>query len=323
MSWDLNIAEARDVYLTESDMWRYTQHFLMHAHHTTTYKHVLMKALLESLPEISDSGQLTFLQVTRHATKIYWNLTVTYKLGQLNAKEKRSGVEQVILDFQYKHGIPSDWNFERIPEAQKEQLIKELMEIYKKYVYGSFYKSFDGTIYSFNKREGWLQLAPPYIVFFEKYKKILMNVTNYQLALFLEKYNTKEAMVQILTKVEFVSARQSLAEFQQLLKKYGEEYCFYCNKALKASHVDHFVPWSYVQNDVLWNFVLACPACNSSKSNRLADNKYLEELVERNNAWFTYEYMETYSERKLVHMYDYAIQNGFLGEWRPGNRKRA
>lgn len=323
MGWELNVAEAKDIYLTESDLWRYTQHFLMHSHHTTTYKYILMKALLESLPEVSESGRLTFLQVTRHVTKIYWNLTVTYQLGQMNSKEKRSSLEQVIIEFQREHRIPREWNFDKIAEPQQALLIKDVNDIFKKYVYGSFYKSFDGTIYSFHKKEGWLQLASPYIVFFEKYKRILMNVTNYQLALFLEKYNTKEAMEKILTKVEFVSARQSLSEFQLLLKQYGEERCFYCNKAVKKSHVDHFVPWSYVQNDVLWNFVLACSSCNSSKSNRLAHTEYLGELVARNSRWLAYDQMETYSEKKLVHMYDYAIQNGFLGDWRPREGKRA
>lgn len=257
MGWDLNVADASDEYLTEADCWRYTQQLLMHAKHTTTYKFILIKALLESIPEVSASGRLQI------------------------------------------------------------QLVKEVNSIYKKYVYGSLYKSFNGTIYSFNKKEEWLQLSPPYIVFFERYKRILMNVTNYQLALFLEKYNSKEAMEKILSKVEFVSARTSLTEFQVLLHKYGEQHCFYCGKYPQKSHVDHFVPWSYVQNDVLWNFVLACPACNASKNNKLAHSDYLDMLVERNSKWTNYEEMSTYKETKLIHMYDYASINGFIGEWRP------
>lgn len=78
-----------------------------------------------------------------------------------------------------------------------------------------------------------------------------------------------------------------------------------------------------MQNDVLWNFVLACSSCNSSKSNRIAHTEYLGELVARNSRWLAYDQMETYSEKKLVHMYDYAIQNGFLGDWRPREGKRA
>ena len=317
MAWDLHVADASDEYITEADCWRYTQRFLMHAHHTTTYKFILMKALLESIVEISDTGKLTFLQVSKHVTKIYWNLSITHQLRQLNSKEKKSSIDQIIENFQLKHSIPALWNFDRISSEQQFELIKQVNSVFKKYVYGSLYGAFNNTIYSFSKKEEWLKLTPPYIVFFEKYKRILMNLTNYQLAQFLEKYNDKAVVENLLSKVEFVSVRQSLIEFQKLLKKYGDHHCFYCQKKIQKMHVDHFIPWSYVQNDVLWNFVLACPSCNSSKSNKLAHSNYLEKIIERNSVWLSYEEMTNYTDTRLIHMYDYAGLNGFVGEWVP------
>lgn len=317
MGCDLKIAEYKDDYLTEKDLWRYTQQFLLHAKHTATYKFILMKALLESLPELDESGKIDFLNVTYHVAKIYWNLVIKFGLYQMNAKGKHSKLELTLLELQQKYHIPQDWNFDKLSADVQQEIIQKVNAAFKRYVYGSFYSSFNGTIYSFNRKEGWLQLNPPYIVFFERYKTILLNVTNYRLAVFLEKYNEPERVVNILNKVELVSMRQSLAEFAQLLQAYGEECCFYCKKTRSKLHVDHFVPWSYVQNDILWNFVLACPSCNSSKSNKLADSLFLEKLVERNNEWRAFEKMESYREVKLVTMYEYAQQNGFLGEWVP------
>lgn len=317
MGWNLNVAEAKEIYLTEEDCWRYIQQFLMHAHHTTTYKFILMKALLESVVEISDSGKLRFIEVSKHVAKIYWNLSVTHELQQLNSKEKKSSIDNVILDFQQKHQIPKEWHFDKIPSNTQDDLIKKVDQVFKKYVYGSLYSAFDGTIYSFNKREGWLKLSPPYVVFFEKYKRILITLTNFHLAKFLEKYNEKEAVESLLNKVEYVSHRQSLLEFQILLQKYGEHHCFYCKKEIRKPHVDHFIPWSYVQNDVLWNFVLACPSCNMSKNNKLAHLSFLDKLIERNDAWKDYTEMTTYSDKKLIHMYDYAKINGFVADWMP------
>lgn len=144
-----------------------------------------------------------------------------------------------------------------------------------------------------------------------------MNVTNYQLAVFLEKYNDKEAMDNILHKIEFISARQSLEEYKQILLRHGIEQCFYCTKELKKIHVDHFIPWSYVQNDLLWNFVLACPTCNTSKNNRIAHADYLDTLMDRNNHWVNQGLLEFYNERELKEMYGFASQNGYQGEWRP------
>ncbi len=52
---------------------------------------------------------------------------------------------------------------------------------------------------------------------------------------FLKKYNTCEAMEQILSEIEFVSARQSLDEFKQILLNHGYAICF-----TVCSHLNRF-----------------------------------------------------------------------------------
>lgn len=316
--WNLKTGEAKEIYLTETDLWRHTQLFLMNASHTTNYKHILMKALLECVTEIGTSGKLTFMQISHHVAKIYWNLIIKHNLRQING-QKLSAVESVMKNFQQKFNVPSNWLFDRLPSEHQLELMKEVNKVYKKYVYGSFYTAFDRTIYSFNLKEEWLEIVPPYVVFFQKYKRILMNATNYQLAIFLEKYNSAEAIQHILSKLEMVSARESLEPFKMMLELHGLCNCFYCEREAIKMHVDHFVPWSYMQNDFLWNFVLACQRCNTSKNNKLAAREYLNNLVERNNHWVDENYteMSSYEEEKLIHLYDYAIQNGFQSGWRP------
>ena len=46
--------------------------------------------------------------------------------------------------------------------------------------------------------------------------------------------------------------------------------------------MDHFIPWSYVKDDKLWNFVLACPQCNEKKNNRIPTEMYLDMIIKRN-----------------------------------------
>ena len=44
--------------------------------------------------------------------------------------------------------------------------------------------------------------------------------------------------------------------------------------------IDHFVPWSYVAHDEMWNLNPTTKSINSSKSNNLPDwNTYFEKLV--------------------------------------------
>lgn len=48
-------------------------------------------------------------------------------------------------------------------------------------------------------------------------------------------------------------------------------------------HVDHFIPWSFVKDDKIWNFVLSCASCNEQKSNKLPNRKLLVKMETRNN----------------------------------------
>ena len=50
------------------------------------------------------------------------------------------------------------------------------------------------------------------------------------------------------------------------------------NESIKrASYdVDHFIPWSFVMNDELWNLMPMDSSLNSSKSNRLPQEIFLQ-----------------------------------------------
>ena len=49
--------------------------------------------------------------------------------------------------------------------------------------------------------------------------------------------------------------------------------------------LDHFIPWSFVSHDLLWNLMPTDPSINSSKSNKLPDlNLYLPKLATAHQA---------------------------------------
>lgn len=78
--------------------------------------------------------------------------------------------------------------------------------------------------------------------------------------------------------------RNDLSIYREILRtEFEEKSCFYCGKKLgKEIHVDHFIPWSFVKDDKIWNFVLACPRCNRRKSDKLPNALYLSRIKERN-----------------------------------------
>lgn len=57
--------------------------------------------------------------------------------------------------------------------------------------------------------------------------------------------------------------------------------CIYSGKILSAGYfsLDHFLPWSFVCHDQLWNLIPVLPEVNSSKGNALPDRRYVDCFV--------------------------------------------
>lgn len=89
----------------------------------------------------------------------------------------------------------------------------------------------------------------------------------------------------LLSKLELsLPERMPLEIYRNILfSEFEECNCFYCGKKLSGKiHVDHFIPWSFVKEDKLWNFVLSCPECNIKKSNILPPKSTIARILERN-----------------------------------------
>jgi 5-methylcytosine-specific restriction endonuclease McrA len=81
--------------------------------------------------------------------------------------------------------------------------------------------------------------------------------------------------------------RKSLAKYRKILLKLHEASeirDFYTNEilSLKDVSVDHFIPWSYLYSDDIWNLVITSRSHNSKKSNHLTSKEFLDRLNEQN-----------------------------------------
>ena len=154
-----------------------------------------------------------------------------------------------------------------------------------------------------------------------KYKPEIEKLNYYSWARFLEQINDDNAVVRILDKLELSTPKRSdLSIYRRILyEEYEERNCFYCGSKLKSSiHVDHFIPWSFVKDDKIWNFVLACPKCNTKKNNKLVNKTYIKQLKERNKKMLSNLSLQNdfraYRDDILEEMWDYAKKSGFKEE---------
>ncbi len=110
--------------------------------------------------------------------------------------------------------------------------------------------------------------------------------------------------------------------YRDILFKEFESKCFYCGKPVTygAVDVDHFIPWSFIKDDQLWNFVLSCPACNNRKRDKLADIIYLDRIVSRNDILVERKKVNNEQAARIVKIYNWARQNGYNDIWTPSNK---
>jgi transcriptional regulator with XRE-family HTH domain len=96
-------------------------------------------------------------------------------------------------------------------------------------------------------------------------------------------------------------------EYWKLVMKSQELRCIYSGKVIDPNRfsLDHYLPWSFVAHDQLWNLAPTLPEVNSAKSNNLPSEEYLGKFVELQYVGLTktHEIVEKGKWKKQVEAY--------------------
>lgn len=145
----------------------------------------------------------------------------------------------------------------------------------------------NGCIYSIHKdaKEFYISLNPVWDKYLHDYYGILTDFINWNLTLLLQSRNPN--IPNIPNKLTRPLGRNSLSKqhrfWDDVIKLGGNIHCIYTGEKIHLGNyaVDHFMPWSFVAHDQLWNLIPADNSINSSKSDRLPSlDQYLKKLAE-------------------------------------------
>jgi len=288
----------------------------------SSYKYGMFKAILDNLYNVDEQLILSFDKVFSKFAEIYWNLILKHHLKQQIQAEGKGGtyLEQIIWSAVKKYELPLDIPYESLPPEIMIDINHQVKMKCKMYVVGALFEDTRKLFYSFSKKGEWIQINPVMYEFLCKHKVIVEKLNYYQWAKFLEKVNAGDSTNLLLSKIDESAKRNNLTYYRQILFEEFENKCFYCGVNVNSKvDVDHFIPWSFVKDDSLWNLVLSCPACNRSKSDKLAAPKYLDILIDRNRKIHIerIDSSTNYEDSKLREIYYWAKVNGYDEEWRP------
>lgn len=299
---------------------------------TNTYKFALIKAILDNLYNADANLVISFDDLFLKFAAVYWTLVTKHHLHQQPVSEfyKGSNIEQILYKFKDDNSIPDDTPYQSLGDELLGKLVKIVKRDCSKYVIGALYQDTNKLLYSFDKQAGFIKLNPLMYMFLCKRKSVIEKLNYYHFAKFLEKIESNSNHADgLLSKIDESAKRTNLSFFLKILYEASEDrLCFYCEKELNLDKkdkngvilidVDHFIPWSFIKDDRLWNMVLSCPDCNKKKSDKLPSHQALDRLKNRNISLCecAEDQMKNYVESKLTDIYDYALKNGYNEIWK-------
>lgn len=283
--------------------------FFNTAKFSSTYKLVFLKSIMD-ISEFDNNNEesvighkwiqqegkilqvdLNFIAV-RYA-KYYWDMYYKFRLRQSQHPD-----DVTIHQFFIKDDEPlrppekSDLASEEYDKLRTEIISSSIRPQVLKYLISEidFYKRIPYKPY--------IEFDSKIIAFLKKFRGILVPAINYALTRYLEKNNSS---LQIAEKVSGEVPRDYLtSKEKQYLMKFHKE-CFYCKDEFDKYHIDHVIPFGYVFHTDLFNCVPACETCNSSKSNKLPERSFFNDVITRNQKMKT---NSNYTKEWYLKLYD-------------------
>lgn len=324
--WNLRKGELKQGQVSEDKYWSLFNYvFSDGCKKRNSYKFGLIKSILDSVYGADLENGVCFISyqtLFAKFTENYWNLIVKYRLKQMRADGKSaiSKIEQIFYGKISDTPVMEVVEFSDLSDNVKNEIINSVMKSCKQYVLGALYEDTEGYLYAFDLSGNGIFITENAHAFMLRYKAELEKLNYFSWAKFLEQINDDSALCRLLDKLELSTPRRNdLSVFRRLLEKeFEEDVCFYCGRKIKTvAHVDHFIPWSFVKEDVLWNFVLSCPECNVRKNNRIPNSDLLIKLHKRNlticqssNITEIESMYGKYDERRLEKLWEYAKLSG-------------
>lgn len=137
-------------------------------------------------------------------------------------------------------------------------------------------------LYSFTTLQNAIIPHPLWTAYFKMHFAVVRGWTAWHWLEYMQRCNP--AVPAISAKLFPPQERDTLktqTQYWKLVLKHGEARCIYTDVLLSGDRIslDHFLPWSFVAHDQLWNLIPTRPEVNSAKSNSLPAVSYFDRFI--------------------------------------------
>jgi len=123
---------------------------------------------------------------------------------------------------------------------------------------------------------------PDWASYLEKHYSIVRGWVAWEWLRYMQKRNPSTPAIS--SKLFMPKKRESLkkqTDYWKLVLRYTDIRCIYSGELIdsKRFSLDHYIPWSFVAHDQLWNLIPTLPEINSSKSNNIPSRRHFDDFV--------------------------------------------
>ncbi len=213
-------------------------------------------------------GKQDLLQDTIRSIRSFESITIDEKRETVFQKlftTQNTEIEKLLWHFNKNvpHWFLSPW----FPKTENET-----DSIREKRIYSESQKFKSKSLYALH--QDYIEINPEWINYLISNARILKDFCFWNLALFLQSKNPNVPDIpnKLIRPAKRNGLNKQRTQFWDIvLDELGSVDCIYTGeKLIKGNYaVEHFIPYSFVSHDLIWNLIPADKSFNSSKSNKL------------------------------------------------------
>ena len=173
-------------------------------------------------------------------------------------------------------------------------------------------------LYKFNIDATAICLHPEWLEYIKMHYQIIRGWVSWGWLRYMQKnnFNTPALSNKLFPPRERESLQSQTAYWKVVIEQSTDLRCIYSNQTLTLDDIslDHYLPWSFLAHNQIWNLIPIPQSVNSSKSNKIPDDFYFSRLIKTQHLGITTFHQCSPLKKWRSFMEPYFIDLGFLGE---------
>ncbi|KKN57211.1 hypothetical protein LCGC14_0564570 [marine sediment metagenome] len=203
-----------------------------------SYKFGLIYSILKCLQVNENHLKFAFRDIFTHFTQVYWKLIVNHQLFQISSKTL-SSIYNILINYIIEHPNFRNGDFVEILTDDQEKILNKVVLKCSRNVFGALFGDSEEFFYSFNKKEGCIELNPLFSEFLTRYGNIIEKANNYEWLKFLHDRNSGRAIDVLILENKFKHSNPLNFEelWVKIQKKFEPPITIFTLKQHKANEI--------------------------------------------------------------------------------------